>query len=118
MRGLARRLVGDEQLHHHAACVRCPFGGGFDLHASERQALARGCEHALALDLHHASAAVAVGAVARFGLVAEMRDLVALTLSNLPDGLALDCLDRHAVKFELDLLAHSAASFAGNSSGK
>ena len=49
---------------------------------------AGGGQHPLALDLDHAGAAVAVGAVARLGQPAQMRDVDALALRHLPDGLA------------------------------
>ena len=53
---------------------------------------ARG-KHALALDLDHADAAIAVGAVAGLGRVAEVRQLDALAARDLEDGLARTCLD-------------------------
>ncbi len=50
-------------------------------------------QHALALDLDHAGAAIAVGAVAGLGRIAQMRDVGAEALGHLPDGLALERLD-------------------------
>src|SRR6202011_2994787 len=49
---------------------------------------AAGGEHALALDLHHAGAAVAVRPVAGLGRVTQVRDVDAEALRRLPDGLA------------------------------
>ena len=63
-------------------------------------------EHALALDLDHAGAAVAVGPVAGLGQPAEMRDEGALALGHLPDGLAGLRLDLAAVEGELDGIGH------------
>src|SRR5581483_10634394 len=58
--------------------------------------------HALALDLHHAGAAIAVGAVAGLWRVAQMRDLGAFALGDLPDGLAFASDDFAAVEHEGD----------------
>ena len=49
---------------------------------------AGGGQHPLALDLDHAGAAVAVGAIARRVGVAEVRDPRPLALRHLPDALA------------------------------
>src|SRR6202035_1052042 len=91
--------------------------GRFHLHADAGRALAGRRQHALALDLDHAGAAIAVGPVVRFGRMAQMRNFMALALCNLPDGLAVDGLDLLAIEFELDF-CHSAASLGTNSSGK
>ena len=115
VRGLARRLVGDQQLHHHLLRGHRARGFGLHLHADRRRALAGGGEHALALDLDHAGAAIAVGPIVGRGRVAEMRNLAALALGDLPDRLAGLGLDLLAVELERDL-GHSAASL--NSSGK
>ena len=50
-------------------------GLGLDLHAGRRRADAARGQHALALDLDHADAAIAVGAVAGLGRIAQMRKL-------------------------------------------
>ena len=118
VRGLARRLVGDEQLHHHLAGLLGPLGPGMDLHPDRRLAHARGGEHALALDLDHAGAAIAVGPVVGLRRVAEMRDRGAQALRHLPDRLIIGGLDALAIQFEADALGHSAASLVMNSSGK
>src|SRR5262249_46234528 len=60
-------------------------------------------------------AAIAVGTIIRLWRIAEMRDLLALALRHLPDGLTCSGFDLLAVEFELDR-RHSAASL--NSSGK
>ena len=86
-RSRARRLVGDQQLQHHLARpwrARWRWSPPCPRSAAD----AGGGQHPLALDLDHAGAAVAVGAVARLRRVAEMRDLDALALGHLPDGLA------------------------------
>ncbi len=87
MRGLALRLIADQQLEHHLAREFGALGRGLDLHPGGRLADAGRGEHALALDLDHAGAAIAVGAVARRRAVAEMRNLGAAPLRRLPDGL-------------------------------
>jgi hypothetical protein len=117
VRGGARRLIGDQKLHHHLLCGDGARARRFHLHADAGRALAGGGQHALALDLDHAGAAIAVGPVVRFGRIAQMRNFAALAFGHLPDGLAIDGLDLLAVEFELDF-CHSAASFGMNSSGK
>ncbi len=119
MRGLALRLVADQQLEHHLAREFGALGRGLDLHAGGRLADAGRREHALALDLDHAGAAIAVGAIARRRAVAEMRNLGAAPLRRLPDGLARQRLDLDAVEEEFDCVAHHAGAVAhGTSSGK
>src|SRR6185503_18531303 len=51
------------------------------------------CEVALALDLDHAGAAIAVGPVVRLRRIAEMRNFPIVALCDLPDGLARVGLD-------------------------
>src|SRR5207248_1485984 len=103
-------LIGDQQLHGHAAGCFGPFVVGGDLHALGGLAYARGSLHALALHLHHAGAAMAVGAIAGIGLPAKMRDLVAQAIGHLPDGFAR--LGAHLVAIELEGhgLAHRRSS--------
>src|SRR5579859_112834 len=115
VRGLARGLVGDQKFHHHFLRRQRTGACRLHLHADVWRALAGGRQHALALDLHHAGAAIAVGPVVRLGRIAQMRNLPALALGHLPDGLAIDGFDLLAVELELDF-RHSAASL--NSSGK
>ena len=112
VRGLARRLIGNQKLHHHLLRRDRARARRLHLHADARGALAGGRQHALALDLDHAGAAIAVGPVVRFRRITEMRDLVAAAFCHLPDGLAVDGLDLLAIEFEL-YFCHSAASFAG-----
>jgi hypothetical protein len=104
-------LVGDQQLHDHVA----RRGGArvlrVDLHAGRGLADARGGQHALALDLDHAGAAVAVGAVAGRVLPAQMRDRGAEALGRLPDGLARQGLDLAPVEDEGDGFGHHEISF-------
>ena len=60
-----------------------------NLHPWRRRAFARGREHALAVDLHHADAAIAVGPIAGRGRVAEVRDRRCPSrLGDLPDRFA------------------------------
>jgi hypothetical protein len=103
---LARPHVAREQLEHHAARLHCALRLRRHFHAGRRLADARRGQHALALDLHHARAAVAVDAVARQVHVAQVRDLRAFALSHVPDGLAGCCGDFLAVELENDRIAH------------
>src|SRR5262249_385752 len=75
-------------------------------HAVGGLADAGGREHALALDLDHAGAAIAVGPIAGRRAVAEVRDLHALALRHLPDRLARPGLDLVAVENEFDPIPH------------
>src|SRR3546814_10951177 len=59
MRGRALRLVGDQQLEHHGARLLGALAGALHHHALARRADAGRGQHALALDLPHAGAAVA-----------------------------------------------------------
>src|SRR4051812_24960036 len=115
VRGFARRLIGNQQFHHHLLRCDRARAGRLHLHADARGPLAGSSEHALALDLDHAGAAIAVGPVVRLRRIAQMRDFAALPLGDLPDGFAVDGFDLLAVELELNL-CHSAASL--NSSGK
>src|SRR5229473_3991361 len=115
VRGCARRLVGDQELHYHLLRGDRARARALHLHADAWRALAGGRQHALALDLHHAGAAIAVGPIVRRRRIAQMRNLGALPLRHLPDGFARFGFDLFAVELELDL-GHSAASL--NSSGK
>src|SRR5439155_27316997 len=60
--------------------------------------------HALALDLDHAGAAIAVRPVARLGRVAQVRDVDAFALGHLPQRLALARGDLAPVEGEGDIL--------------
>ncbi len=104
VRGLALGLVGNQQLENHLARGLGAVGGGLHLHAFARRADAARRQHALALDLHHAGAAIAVGAVAGLGRIAQMRDIDAFALGDLPDGLAGLRLDLAAVEEEFHRL--------------
>src|SRR5690606_32112181 len=76
---------------------------------------AGGGEHALALDLHHAGAAVAVRPVARLGQMAEVGNVGAGAPRRLPHGFAGQGRDLPPVEREADevlRLAHRAASDA------
>src|SRR5204863_2989269 len=110
------RLVREQQLEHDPArCLRA-LGCGLHLHAGRGLADAACREHALALDLDHASAAIAVGAIARLGQMAQMRDLGAEPARDLPDRLL--AIGRHfaAVEREPDArglaLSHAALAAA------
>src|SRR5262249_30226683 len=102
VRRVARRLVGEQQLEHHAPRRFGPLRGHAHLHTLRRLAQAGGREHALALDLDHAGAAVAVGPIAGRPRVAEMGNGNVVAVGDLPDRLALAGFDLHAVDGELD----------------
>ena len=85
---LVRRLVGEQQLHHHAARLDGTVGRGLHHHVGRGLPNAGGGQHALAFDLDHAGAAIAVGAIAGLRQPAEMRDVDAFALRDLPDGFA------------------------------
>ena len=110
VRDLTRRLVGHQHLHHHPARRFRPLGGGVHHQARRRPALARCGEHPLSLDLHHARAAVAVGPVAGLVRVAQMRDVGAETMRDLPDRLAVERLDLAAVEGESNRFIHRGFS--------
>src|SRR6185437_6299564 len=105
VRGRALRLIGNQKLEHHAASGLGARVRGVDLHALRWLADAACGEHALTLDLDHAGAAIAVGAVARLRRITQMRDVDALALGNLPDGLPFARGDLLAVEEEADRLA-------------
>src|SRR5262249_40832784 len=75
VRHILGRLVGDQQLEHHAARGLGAIGLRLHLHAGGGCAEAACREHALALDLDHADPAIAVRPVAGLGRIAKMRQL-------------------------------------------
>src|SRR4029079_12318149 len=72
--------------------------GCLHFHAFRRLADAAGGEHALAFDLHHAGAAIAVGAITGLRRITQMWNLDAEPLGHLPDSLARQRLDVLAVE--------------------
>src|SRR5262249_15081151 len=88
VRHVLGRLVGHQQLEHHAPRRFGAIGLRLDLHAGGWGADAACGQHALALDLHHADAAVAVGTVAGLGQVAQVRQLDAEPARGAKDRLA------------------------------
>ena len=85
---LAGRLVGQQQLSHHLARGLGAVSCGLDLHAGRRAADAACRQHPLTLDLDHADPAIAVGPVAGFRRIAQMRQLDAEPERGVEDGLA------------------------------
>src|SRR5206468_12795105 len=71
-----------------------------NVHCFRRLAAARGCEHALAFDLDHAYAAIAVRSIAR--LVAKPRDRHTEAVGGLNDRLARKRFDLVPVQAERD----------------
>ena len=86
MRFAARRLIGCQHLDHHLTGAGCAGGIGGDHHPVGNRPYARGDQSPLPLNLDHAGAAIPVGAIARVGLVAQMRDRQATALRGLPNG--------------------------------
>ena len=101
-RDVALGLVGEQKLGHHPARRLGAVGLGLDLHAVGRRAEAARGEHALALDLDHADAAIAVRPIAGRRRVAQMRQCDAVALGGAEDRLADRRLDLAAVERELD----------------
>src|SRR5205085_12691318 len=101
-----------QKLDHQLARCLGALGAGLDLHAWRRRADAACCQHALALDLDHAGAAIAVRPVARLRRVAQMRNVGAEALRHLPDGLFLARGDLVSVKCERNNFG--ALPFAGD----
>ena len=83
---LGRRLIGDEHLDHHLAGGLGAGAVGRHDHAIRRLANAGRNQGPLTLDLNHTGAAIAVGAIARSGLVAQMGDHQATAVGDFPDG--------------------------------
>ena len=95
--------VGKQQFQNHLLRCNRPRVLRFDFHSGLRGAAARRRQHPLPFDLHHASAAVAVGAVAR--LVAQMRNIGAVALRRLKYGFSRRGVDLRAIEFERHHLA-------------
>ena len=108
-RDLPGRLVREQHLEDHPARGFGAFGSGAHRHAFGRQTDAGRGEHPLALDLDHAGAAVAVGAVARLVGIAKMRNFRPQTVRDLPDRLARRGRDGLTVQRECSRFAHGAA---------
>src|SRR5262249_1509383 len=111
VRHVLGRLVGEQQLDHHTARGLGAMGLRLDLHARRGRADAACRQHALALDLHHADAAVAVGAITGLGRVAQMRQLDAEAARGAEDGLAgadvdLAIVDAEGVRLTAWMVAH------------
>ncbi len=110
------RLVGHQQFGDHPPRGLGAVGLGLDLHAGRRRAQAACREHALALDLDHADAAVAVGAIAGLGRVAQVRQLDVVAAAGAEDRLAGADVDLLAVHEEG--LRRGALALAGGLVGR
>ncbi len=115
------RLIGHQQLGHHAARGRGAVGVGLHLHAGRRRADAACRQHALALDLDHADAAVAVRPIAGLRRVAQVRQLDVEPARGAEDGLAradvdLALVDEEGVGLRVaHLIAHRSLSLTNAS---
>ena len=96
----AIRLIGQKQFGHHPARGLGAVGLGLDLHARRGVADAACGEHALAFDLDHADAAIAVRPVAGFRQIAQVRQLDAEPARGAEDGLAVANVDLAVVDGE------------------
>ena len=103
---LALGLVRHQQLNHHFARTFGPRIVGGHNHPFSGFADAGGGKRALALNLDHTGAAVAVRAIPRCWLVAQMRDLQAPTIGHFPNGQTCFGLNRFAIQREGDLVCH------------
>src|SRR6185503_2745582 len=108
---LARPHVAREQLEDQLPRLRRALGLCRDFHARGRLADARRRQHALALDLDHACAAVTVDPVARHVDVTQVRNLRAFALRDVPDGFAGPRRYVFAIELECDRIAHFTESF-------
>src|SRR5437899_1125518 len=99
-------LVADQQFEHELTRRLGALARRLHLHAWSRPPDAGGGQYPLAVDLDHAGAAIAVGAVARLWQPAQMRDLDTVALRHLPNRLARLRLDLGAVEGKADRLAH------------
>ncbi len=94
--------VGKQHFEHHVLALHRARAVGMHLHAGGRGAAAAWRQHALAVDLDHAGAAVAIGPVAGFVAQPGYRHTVAV--GQLQQGFAFERLHRAAVEFKLDRL--------------
>jgi hypothetical protein len=99
-------LIGDQQLEYHPARGLGAIGRALHLHAGGRRADTACGEHALAVDLDHAGAAIAIRPIAGLGRIAKVRNVGAVALRDLPDRLARLCLDFLPVEGECNRLRH------------
>ena len=111
VRYVLRRLIGQQQLDNHPARGFCTVTLRLDLHAGRRGADAACRQHAFAFDLHHADAAVAVGAIAGLRRVAQVRQLDAEAARGAEDRLAgadvdLATIDAEGVGLAADFGTH------------
>jgi hypothetical protein len=103
------RLIGEQKFHDHAPHGLGTIRRGDHIHAGGRLADAGRRERALAVDLDHAGAAVAIGPIAGLGQPAQVRDVDPLALGNLPDGLAGARLHLAAVEGKFDRIRHDGS---------
>jgi hypothetical protein len=99
-------LIGEQEFHDHAARLHGPIGRRLHHQVGRGLADAGGCQYSLAFDLDHTSATIAIGAVAGLWQPAQMRDVDALTLSDLPYGFAGPCSHDLSVDGEKEFVSH------------
>src|SRR5262249_32878310 len=99
-------VVADQEFEHHLARKTRSLARGLDLHTRGRLADAGSREHPLALDLDHTGPAIAVRAITGLGQPAEVRDLDALSVGDLPDRFAGCRFYFGPVEEKADRIAH------------
>src|SRR5437660_6671762 len=99
-RVLLLRHIREQRLEHHLLRAERARRIGGDFHARGREAAAGGGERALALDLDHAGATVAVGAL--IAAMAQVRNVDAVLACRLDDLLVWPPDHGLAVQLELD----------------
>ena len=110
MGGVARRLIRHEHFDHHLARGFGAGGVGLDHHAIGGFADAGGGKGPFAFDLDHAGAAIAIGAIARRGLVTQMGNDETPPVGHFPDGHAFFGRDLFAVEGKGDGVGHAWVS--------
>ena len=104
------RLVGEQKFHHHGAGPLRPGALRADHHVGFGPADARCGKRPLAVDLHHADAAVSVRPITTGFRKTQMRQVEALALRHLPQRLVVARLNRRAVEREPYALTHGSDS--------
>ena len=108
VRHIHRRLIGEQELGDHLARGFGAVGLGLDLHARRGAANAACGQHALAFDLDHADAAIAIRPVAGLRRIAQVRQLDIETARGVENRLAFADIDLAVVDGE----GFGRASFA------
>src|SRR5205823_2146455 len=109
-------LICHQQLDHHPASGLGATGLRLDFHPRRRRANTARGQDALALDLDHADAAVAVGPVTGLGRIAQMRQFDAEAASGAEDRLT--CADIDVAIIDREYIHHHSRKGSLRSCGK